>query len=132
MPSAPGGEPGPSKVRLERSSLRTLPAQPLDRDDDRYNEHHEHDGQGRRQAHGSLGECQYVDLDPWDRGCVARTACCSDVNDVKSRQCGDHGDGQAYAYLIFEKWDGDRDELPDPACAVEPGRLIEGRVYFAH
>ena len=70
----------------------------------------------------SLGERKDVDLDPGDRRRVAGSAGRRDVDDVERGERGDHRDGQAHADLVSEKRDGDRDELPEPAGAIDPAR----------
>src|SRR4029450_2106602 len=40
--------------------------------------------------------------------------------------------GETHTDLIAEKWDGDLDELREPAGAVDPRGLIEGQVELRH
>ena len=80
----------------------------------------------------SLGERKDVDLDPGDRRRVAGSAGRRDVDDVERGERGDHRDGEAHADLVPEKRDGDREELREPAGAVDPRGLVEGRVDLGH
>ena len=115
-------------MRTDMDCFISLPLtldEPLQRADDQQHQYHQHDGERRGQADAALRERELVDLHAGDHGRVAGATLRGHEHHVEAGERGHDGHGQADAELAAQTGDGDGEQLPPPAGAVEAGRLVQ-------